>query len=353
MSYRVAVVGATGVVGTQMLRTLVDRGFPASEIVPIASERSRGKTVVLGGEDVEVTVLSDEGATEGFDIAIFSAGGGTSRDWSPKFAEAGAIVVDNSSYWRMHDDIPLVVPEVNPEALDAIATPGHRRIIANPNCSTMVMVVPLKPLHDAAGMKRLVVTTMQSVSGTGKAAIDELKDEAKAISNDQDPPAPHSYPHQIAFNVLPMAGSFAEGATYTDEELKLVNETRKIMSLPDLSVSPTCTRVPVYVGHSEAVNIQFERPLSAAQARELLEAQPGVRVVDDPATAKIPMAIDAEGEDDVLVGRIREDESAENALNLFIVGDNLLKGAALNAVQIAEALVERGLVTAGSATTNA
>jgi aspartate-semialdehyde dehydrogenase len=331
------------VVGTEMLRILVERGFPASEIVPIASERSRGKTVVLGGEDVEVTVLSDE-KVEGFDIAIFSAGATTSREWAPKFGAAGAIVVDNSSCWRMHDDIPLVVPEVNPEALDIIATEGHSRIIANPNCSTMVMVVPLKPLHDAAGLKRLVITTMQSVSGTGKAAIDELKEEARAISNDEDPPAPNSYSHQIAFNVLPVAGGFKDDSGYTDEELKLINETRKIMSLPDLAVSPTCTRVPVYVGHSESVNLQTERPLGADEARALLSAQPGVRVVDDPANMKFPMAIDAAGEDDVLVGRIRKDDSAENSLNLFIVGDNLLKGAALNTVQIAEALIERGLV---------
>jgi aspartate-semialdehyde dehydrogenase len=239
-----------------------------------------------------------------------------------------------------------VVPEVNPEAMDVVATEGHSRIIANPNCSTMVMVVPLKPLHDAAGLKRLVITTMQSVSGTGKAAIDELKEEARAISNDEDPPAPNSYSHQIAFNVIPIAGGFKDDSGYTDEELKLVNESRKIMSIPELSVSPTCTRVPVYVGHSLSVNLHTERPLSEDEARALLSAQPGVRVVDDPSKLEFPMAIDAAGEDDVLVGRIRKDESAENTLNLFIVGDNLLKGAALNTVQIAEALVARGLVSA-------
>ena len=342
-SYRVAVVGATGVVGTQMLRTLVERGFPASEIVPIASERSAGKKVFIGGEEVPVTVLSNE-AIDGFDIAIFSAGATTSREWAPKFGAADAIVVDNSSCWRMDPAIPLVVPEVNADALDAVSAVGHPRIIANPNCSTAQMVVPLKALHDAAVMKRLVVTTMQSVSGTGKAAIDELRAEAAAVVGDDDPPAPSSYPHQIAFNVLPQAGSFKDGDVYTDEERKLINETRKIFSLPDLAVSPTCTRVPVYVGHSESVNLQTEKPLSADEARRLLQAQPGVRVVDDPPAARYPMAIDAEGEDDVLVGRIREDDSAENALNMFIVGDNLLKGAALNAVQIAETLVARGLV---------
>ncbi len=343
MAYRVAVVGATGVVGTRMLKVLVDRGFPASEIVPMASARSAGKKVAVGGEEVEVVELAD-GNIDGFDIAIFSAGGGTSAEWAEKFAATGAVVVDNSSYWRMHDDIPLVVPEVNADALDVLKNDGQRRIIANPNCSTAQMVVPLKALHDAAGMKRLVVTTMQSVSGTGKAAIDELREETRAIVSDQNPPAPHSYPHQIAFNVLPIAGGFKDGDSYTDEERKLINESRKIFSLPELQVSPTCTRVPVYVGHSESVNVTFERPLSAAQARELLEAQPGVRVVDDPTTAAMPLAIDAEGTDDVLVGRIREDDSAENALNIFIVGDNLLKGAALNAVQIAEALVARGIV---------
>jgi aspartate-semialdehyde dehydrogenase len=342
-AYRVAVVGATGVVGTQLLRTLVERGFPASEIVPLASARSAGSKVMIGNEEAEVIELAD-GNIDGFEIAIFSAGGGVSRDWAPKFAETGCVVVDNSSHWRMHDEIPLVVPEVNADALDVLKNEGQTKIIANPNCSTAQLVVPLKALHDAGGMKRLVVTTMQSVSGTGKAAIDELRAEARAIVSDQNPPAPHSYPHQIAFNVLPVAGSFKDGDDYTDEERKLINESRKIFSLPGLEVSPTCTRVPVYVGHSESVNVTFERPISAAQARELLADQPGVKVVDDPATMAMPMAIDAEGEDDVLVGRIREDDSAENALNIFVVGDNLLKGAALNAVQIAEAVVARGLV---------
>jgi aspartate-semialdehyde dehydrogenase len=343
MSYRVAVVGATGVVGTEMLRILVERGFPASEIVPMASARSAGKTVPIGGEQVTVVELA-EGNLDGFDIAIFSAGGGTSGEWAPKFAAAGAIVIDNSSYWRMYDEVPLVVAEVNPDALDTINQRGSKRIISNPNCSTMQMVVPLKALHEAAALQRVVVTTMQSVSGTGKAAIDELRAETAAIVNDENPPAPHSYPHQIAFNVISAAGSFKDGESYTDEETKLINETRKIMSLPNLAVNPTCTRVPVYVGHSESVNIQTELPLSADQARALLEAQPGVRVVDDPASMTVPMPIDAAGEDDVLVGRIRVDESAPNSLNLFIVGDNLLKGAALNAVQIAEALVSRELI---------
>lgn len=343
MSFRLAVVGATGVVGTRMLKVLVDRGFPASEIVPLASARSAGSRVMIGGEESEVVELAD-GNINGFDIAIFSAGGGVSAEWAPKFASDGCTVIDNSSQWRMHDDIPLVVPEVNADALDVLKDPDRRRIIANPNCSTAQLVVPLKPLHEEASMKRLVVTTMQSVSGTGKDAIEELRAQTRAIALGEDPPIPSSYPHQIAFNVLPVAGGFKDGDSYTDEERKLINESRKIFSLPGLEVSPTCTRVPVYVGHSESVNVTFERPIGAERARELLEAQDGVRVVDDPATMRMPLATDAEGDDDVLVGRIREDSSAENALNLFVVGDNLLKGAALNAVQIAEALVARGLL---------
>jgi aspartate-semialdehyde dehydrogenase len=340
---RVAVVGATGVVGTRMLHTLVERGFPAREVVPMASARSAGKTVQYAGDDVPVTVLADD-AIAGFDIAIFSAGATVSREWAPKFGAAGAVVVDNSSCWRMDDDIPLVVPEVNADALDAVAEPGHSRIVANPNCSTMQMVVALGPLHDEATIARLVISTMQSVSGTGKAAIDQLRAETVALAAGDEPAAGDVYPHQIAMNVLPQAGSFPEGSDYTDEELKLVNETRKILGVPNLPVTATCTRVPVVVGHSEAVNVETREPLSPERARELLAAAPGVRVVDEPHAASYPMAIDAEGEDDVLVGRIRTDDSRANCLNLWIVGDNLLKGAALNAVQIAEALIERGLL---------
>lgn len=342
-AFRVAVVGATGVVGSQMLRTLVDRGFPAAEVVPMASARSAGKSVAYAGRDVPVTVLADD-AIEGFDIAIFSAGATVSSEWAPKFGAAGAVVVDNSSHWRMHDNIPLVVPEVNADALDAVGGDGHSRIVANPNCSTAQMVVALKPLHDEAGLARLVITTMQSVSGTGKAAIDALRAENAALAAGNEPSAPSIYPHQIAMNVLPQAGSFKDGADYTDEELKLVNESRKIFALPELPVTATCTRVPVVVGHSESVNVETSRPLSPERARELLAGAPGVRLVDDPAAGLYPMAIGAEGEDDVLVGRIRADDSRANCLNIWIVGDNLLKGAALNAVQIAEALVARGLV---------
>jgi aspartate-semialdehyde dehydrogenase len=343
---RVAVVGATGVVGTQMLRTLVERGFPAREVVPFASQRSAGKKVSFAGDQIEVVGLSDE-SIQGFDIAIFSAGGGVSRDWAPKFGAAGAVVVDNSSQWRMHDEIPLVVTEVNADALDAVSEPGHSRIVANPNCSTMQMVVALKPLLDEAGFERLVISTYQSVSGTGKAAIDALLAESAAVVEDREPAIPEIYPHQIAFNVLAQAGSFPEGDDYTDEERKLINETRKIFSLPGLAVTATCARVPVLVGHSEAVNVQTTHPLSPERARELLDAAPGVQVLDDPAHALYPQAVEAAGRDEVFVGRIRRDDSVENGLNLWIVGDNLLKGAALNAVQIAEELVRRGIVSQG------
>jgi len=255
-----------------------------------------------------------------------------------RFAGAGAVVVDNSSCWRMHDDVPLVVSEVNPDALT-----GHNGIIANPNCSTMQMVVALKPLFDAAGIERLVVSTYQAVSGTGKAAIDELLEETHSILHDR-PASPSIYPHQIAFNVLAQAGSFAPGDDHTDEERKLINETRKILGDPEIKVSATCVRVPVVTGHSEAVNVETREPLSPQQARELLAAAPGVSVADDPSASHFPMAIEAAGKDDVFVGRIRRDAGNERALDLWVVADNLRKGAATNAVQIAELLVERDLL---------
>jgi aspartate-semialdehyde dehydrogenase len=249
------------------------------------------------------------------------------------------VVVDNSSRWRMHDDVPLVVSEVNPDALD-----GHNGIVANPNCSTMQMMVALKPILDAAGIERLVITTMQSVSGTGQRAVEELHDQTQAVIEARELAPPTMYPHQIAFNVLPVAGSFPDGSDYTDEELKLVNETRKILSQPDIGVSATCTRVPVYTGHSESVNVQTRDPLSPEECRELLSAAPGLSVLDDPAGGVYPMAIDAAGRDEVQVGRIRRDPSHERCLNMFIVGDNLRKGAATNAVQLAELIHERGLL---------
>jgi aspartate-semialdehyde dehydrogenase len=331
---RVAVVGATGAVGTVILDILEERHFPADEIVPFASGRSAGREL----RGMTVQPLTEE-TIQGFDIAIFSAGGSVSGEWAPRFAQAGAVVVDNSSRWRMHDDVPLVVAEVNPGDLE-----GHRGIVANPNCSTMQMMVVLKPILDEAGIERLVITTMQSVSGTGQKAMDALRAESAAALEGREVELSGVYPHQIAFNVLPQAGSFPEGSDYTDEELKLVNETRKILGQPDIAVSATCTRVPVLIGHSESVNVQTREPLSPERCRELLANAPGVEVVDDPAAGVYPLAIDAAGRDPVYVGRIRRDPSHERALNLFIVADNLRKGAALNAVQLAELLVERDLV---------
>ncbi|HEX4467023.1 MAG TPA: aspartate-semialdehyde dehydrogenase [Solirubrobacteraceae bacterium] len=333
--YRVAVVGATGQVGTLLLALLRERDFPAAEIVPFASERSVGRELDGG---LVVQGLSEQ-SVQGFDLAIFSAGGSTSGEWAPRFAHAGAVVVDNSSRWRMNDDVPLVVAEVNPQALDA-----HRGIVANPNCSTMQMVVALKPLHDRAGIERLVISTYQAVSGTGKVAVDELLDQSHALLHERSIEAPSAYAHQIAFNALPHAGSFAPGDDHTDEERKLINETRKILDDPAIAISATCVRVPVVNGHSEAVNVQTRDELSPEQARELLAGAPGVTVLDDPDAALYPLAIDATGHDDVFVGRIRRDAGHERALDLWIVSDNLRKGAATNAVQLAELLVARGLL---------
>jgi aspartate-semialdehyde dehydrogenase len=333
--YRVAVVGATGQVGTLMLALLRERDFPAREVVPFASERSLGREL---GEGLVVRGLSEE-SIQGFDLALFSAGGSISGEWAPRFVEAGAIVVDNSSRWRMQDDVPLVVSEVNPEALEA-----HGGIVANPNCSTMQMVVALKPLQAEAGIERLVISTYQAVSGTGRGAVEELLDQSHALLHEREISPPQQYAHQIAFNVLPHAGSFAEGEDHTDEERKLMNETRKILGDPSIRVSATCVRVPVLTGHSEAVNVQTREPLSPERARELLRGAPGVTVLDEPAGALYPLAIDAAGHDDVYVGRIRRDPGHERALDMWIVSDNLRKGAATNAVQLAEVLHERGLL---------
>jgi aspartate-semialdehyde dehydrogenase len=332
--YRVAVVGATGQVGTLMLALLREREFPAREIVPFASARSVGREL----EGLVVQGLNEE-SIQGFDLALFSAGGSTSGEWAPRFADAGAVVIDNSSRWRMHEDVPLVVSEVNPEALAE-----HHGIVANPNCSTMQMVVALAPLHREAGIERLVISTYQAVSGTGKRAVDELLDQSHALLHEREIAPPDAYAHQIAFNALPHAGSFADGDDHTDEERKLINETRKILGDADIAISATCVRVPVVNGHSEAVNVQTREELSPEHARELLEAAPGVSVLDDPAAALYPLAIDASGQDDVFVGRIRRDAGHERALDLWIVADNLRKGAALNAVQLAELLHERELI---------
>jgi aspartate-semialdehyde dehydrogenase len=335
--YRVGVLGATGLVGTTILELLADREFPAAEVVPFASERSVGREIEWGGGTLECRGLSEE-SIQGLDLVLSSAGGSVSAEWAPRFVEAGAVVVDNTSHFRMDEDVPLVVAEVNPDALE-----GHRGIIANPNCSTMQMVVALKPLQDEAGIERLVISTYQAVSGTGKAAVDELLDQSRAILAGRSAEAA-VYPHQIAFSVLPQAGNFPDGDDHTDEERKLINETRKILDDPSIRVSATCVRVPVVTGHSEAVNVETREPLTPERARELLAAAPGVTVVDDPAAGAYPLAIEAAGRDDVFVGRIRRDPGNERAIDLFVVSDNLRKGAATNAVQLAEILVERGLV---------
>jgi aspartate-semialdehyde dehydrogenase len=333
--YRVAVVGATGVVGSTMLEILRERRFPAHEVVPFASARSAGRELDHG---LVVRTLTDEAIT-GFDLALFSAGAGVSREWAPRFVADGAVVVDNSSAFRGDLEVPLVVTEVNPQELER-----HRGIVANPNCSTMQMVVALKPLHDEAGIERLVVSTYQAVSGTGQAAVDELLDQSHAILHEIAPPAARVYPKQIAFNVIGGAGNFAQGDDYTDEERKMMWETRRILGDHAIGVSVTCARVPVVSGHSEAVNVQTRERLDAARARELLADAPGVSVLDEPAAHAHPSVLEAEGSDDIWVGRIRQDFSHPRALNLWIVGDNLRKGAALNAVQIAELLHGRRLL---------
>jgi aspartate-semialdehyde dehydrogenase len=336
--YRVGVLGATGLVGSTILELLASRDFPVAELRPLASERSAGKTIEFGSKALTVQAVSEE-SIQGLDLVLSSAGGSVSAEWTPKIVAAGATVVDNTSYWRMHDDVPLVVSEVNPDALE-----GHKGIIANPNCSTMQMVVALKPLYDAAGIERLVISTYQAVSGTGKGAIDALRAEARAVVGGYDVPPATIYPHQIAFNVLAQAGSFPEGDDHTDEERKLINETRKILGDPEIKVSATCVRVPVETGHSEAVNVETREPLDPERARELLAAAPGVTVVDDPAAGRYPMALDAVGKDDVFVGRIRRDPGNERALDIWVVSDNLRKGAATNTVQLGELLIECGLL---------
>ena len=335
---RLAVVGATGAVGSTMLGVMRERGLPASEVVPFASERSAGRTIDYGDAELTVKALSDE-AIEGFDLALFSAGSSTSEEWAPRFVEAGAVVVDNSSFWRMREDVPLVVAEVNPQALE-----GHRGIVANPNCSTMQMVVALKPILDAAGIERLVISTYQSVSGTGQRAVEELHDQSRAVVEAAELAPPSVYPHQIAFNVIPQVETFREGDDYTTEERKMMAETRKILGRDDIGISATCVRAPVYTGHSESVNVQTRDRLGPEECRELLSGAPGVVVLDDPADGIYPLALDAAGRDDVLVGRIRRDPSHERCLNMWIVADNLRKGAATNAVQLAELLSERGLL---------
>jgi aspartate-semialdehyde dehydrogenase len=337
--YRVGILGATGAVGSTILEVLAEREFPASEVVALASPRSAGKRVPFAGDELEVQVLDDD-SIQGLDLVLSSAGGKVSAEWAPKIVDAGAVVVDNTSYWRMHDHVPLVVSEVNPDAVDS-----HQGLIANPNCTTMQMLVALAPIQREAGIERLVVSTYQSVSGTGRNAVEELRAQSRAILDGEAANA-EVFPHQVAFNVLPQVETFKDGDDYTTEERKVMAETRKIFAVTEdeLRISATCARVPVVTGHSESVNVQTRSELSPEECRALLASAPGVVVVDSPGDAVYPLAIDAAGRDEVLVGRIRRDPSHERCLNLWIVGDNLRKGAATNAVQVAELLHERNLV---------
>jgi aspartate-semialdehyde dehydrogenase len=340
---RVAVVGATGAVGATMLDVLRERSFPADEVIPFASERSAGRTLAWGDTSLTVAPLNNE-SVKGFDIALFSAGSSVSAEWAPRFADAGAVVVDNSSQWRMHEDVPLVVSEVNPEALE-----GHKGIVANPNCTTMQTVVALGPILKHAGIERLVMSSYQAVSGTGQRAVEELHDQVEAQLQAKEMPRPAVYPHQIAFNVLPQVEIFKDGDDYTTEERKCMRETSKILGRDDIGVSATCARVPVFTGHSVSANVQTRDPLSPEECRAVLAGSPGLTVIDDPTNGLYPTALDAVGRDDVLVGRIRRDPSHERCLNLWIVGNNLRKGAATNAVQVAELLNVRGLLRAAPA----
>jgi len=337
--YKVGVVGATGAVGSTILELIAEREFPAAEVVPFASERSAGRRIEWNGSEIECRPLNAE-TIEGLDVVLSSAGGAVSSEWAPKLVEAGAVVVDNTSYWRMHEDVPLVVAGVNPDA-----AAGHRGIVANPNCTTMVMMMALAPIHRAVGLERLVVSTYQAVSGTGQRAIEELLAQSRALLADEDAPPPQVYPHRIAFNVLPQVETFADGDDYTTEERKVMAETRKILGIGDeVAISATCARVPVISGHSESVNVRTREGLSPGDARALLAEAEGVVVVDDPGAGAYPTAIDAAGLDEVLVGRIRRDPGQERTLNLWIAGDNLRKGAATNAVQVAELLIEHDLL---------
>ncbi|MBF0169484.1 MAG: aspartate-semialdehyde dehydrogenase [Nitrospinae bacterium] len=329
----VAVVGATGAVGEEMFKILAQREFPVGNLLPLASARSAGEKITWRGEEYEVEELTHD-SFKNIDIALFSAGGSVSQEFAPSAAKAGAVVIDNTSAFRMDADVPLVVPEVNAHAIRN----RPRGIIANPNCSTIQMLVALKPLHDAARIKRIVVSTYQAVSGAGKRAIEELSRQTQDLFSFRDVVC-EKFPRQIAFNCIPQIDVFIENG-YTKEEMKMVNETKKIMGDDSIRVTATAVRVPVFHAHSESVNVEFERPLSPDEARELLRSAPGVSVVDNPAAKEYPTAIDAAGKDDTFVGRIRKDESVENGLNLWIVSDNIRKGAALNAVQIAEKVLE-------------
>lgn len=328
---KIAVVGATGLVGGKMMQVLAERNFPVTELIPVASEKSVGNKINLKEKEYVVVGMEQAIALRPA-IAIFSAGGSTSKEWAPKFAEAGITVIDNSSAWRMDPDKKLVVPEVNAEVLTA-----EDKIIANPNCSTIQMVVALKPLHDKYKIKRIVVSTYQSVTGTGKKAVDQLMNERSGIQGEM------AYAYKIDLNLIPQIDVFAD-ADYTKEELKMINETKKIMGDNTIAITATTVRVPVIGGHSESVNIEFLNDFDVAEIKTLLAASPGIAVVDDPQNAKYPMPIDAHDRDEVFVGRIRRDLSQEKTLNMWIVSDNLRKGAATNAIQIAEYLLQKQFV---------
>jgi len=332
-TYVVAVVGATGLVGTEMIQTLERRGFPVKRLVPLASEKSKGKLVQFNGAAVAVEVLTDD-AFAGIDFAIFSAGGSVSERFAPSAVRHGAIVIDNTSFFRMHTDVPLVVPEVNPGALR-----DHNGIIANPNCSTAQLVVALKPLHDVAKIKRVVISTYQAVSGAGKLAMEGLETEVQNHVAGKELRA-HAFAHPIAFNVIPQIDKFQDNG-YTKEEMKMIQETKKILGDDSILVTATCVRVPVLTSHSVAVTVETEKKITAAEYRTLLEKSPGIVVMDDPAAGVFPMPIHTAETDPVYVGRIREDLAFANGLSMWIVADNLRKGAALNAVQIAEVMIQK------------
>lgn len=331
--YNVAIVGATGLVGQEFIKVLVQRNFPMKSVRLFASDRSAGKRLMVKQEEIEVEETAPE-LFEGIDIALFSAGAQISRHFSPIAAQAGAVVVDNSAAFRMEPDVPLVVPEVNPEDIE-----WHKGIIANPNCSTIQMVVALYPLHKVNPIKRIVVSTYQSVSGTGWSAMEELTLQTKQVLEGQTT-IPHVYPHQIAFNLLPEIDVFLDDG-YTREEWKMEHETRKIMHANDIAISATCVRVPVYIGHSEAVTVEFSSPMLPDDAKRILAEAPGVKILDDPTISLYPQPMAAAGTDEVYVGRIRRDTSHPNGLVMWIVADNIRKGAALNAVQIAEEMIKR------------
>ncbi|MBB6465901.1 aspartate-semialdehyde dehydrogenase [Aminobacter carboxidus] len=338
MGFKVAVVGATGNVGREMLNILEERGFPVDEIVALASRRSLGTEVSFGDKTLKVKVLDTYDFSD-TDICIMSAGGNISKEWSPKIGKQGCVVIDNSSAFRYDQDVPLIVPEVNP---DAIAGFTKKNIIANPNCSTAQLVVALKPLHDAATIKRIVVSTYQSVSGAGKEGMDELFTQTRAVFV-ADPVEAKKFTKRIAFNVIPHIDVFMDDGS-TKEEWKMVAETKKMLD-PKIKLTATCVRVPVFIGHSEAVNIEFDKPITADEARDILREAPGCLVIDKREDGGYATPLDSAGEDATYISRIREDQTIDNGLSMWIVSDNLRKGAALNAVQIAELLVERGLIS--------